>query len=104
MKPLYFVGSSLDDLRNFPDEARRAVGFELYAVQRGEEPGDWKPMPTVGVGVNEIRINIFGEWRVIIVVKFDDAVYILHTFQKKTRKTEHHDIEIARQRYKKIRR
>jgi hypothetical protein len=48
MKPLRFVGSSLDDLRNFPDEARRAAGFELHAVQSGFEPSDWKPMPIVG--------------------------------------------------------
>jgi len=42
LKPLRFIGSSLDDLRNFPDEARRAVGFELHAVQSGFDPGDWK--------------------------------------------------------------
>ena len=44
MKPLKFLGSSQDDLRNFPQEARRAAGFELWQVQRGLEPSDWKPM------------------------------------------------------------
>ena len=60
MKPVRFVGSSLDDLRNFPAEARRQAGFELFAVQRGLEPEDWKPMSVVGAGVREIRIHIFG--------------------------------------------
>ncbi len=44
MKPLNFIGSSLDGLRTFPDEARKASGFELYCVQRGLEPTDWKPI------------------------------------------------------------
>jgi phage-related protein len=101
-RPLKFIGSSLDDLRNFPDEARRAVGFELRSVQRGLDPGDWKPMQSVGVGVKEIRIHVLGEWRVIYVAKFHDAVYVLHAFQKKTRKTNRHDIDLARQRYKQI--
>lgn len=60
MKLLRFVGSSLDDLRNFPDEARRAAGFELHAVQSGFEPSDWKPLPIVGSGAREIRIHILG--------------------------------------------
>ena len=65
MKPLRFVGSSLDDLRNFPDEARRAADFELYAVQSGLEPSDWKPMPIIGPGAKESRIHVLGEWRVV---------------------------------------
>lgn len=102
MKPLNFIGSSLDDLRNFPEEARKAAGFELYAVQRGLEPSDWKAMPSVGRGVKEIRVHVLGEWRVIYVAKFEDAVHVLHSFQKKTRKTNQHDIEIGRKRYKQI--
>lgn len=102
MKPLNFVGSSLDDLRNFPNEARRAAGFELRAVQNGLEPSDWKPMRVIGPGAKEIRIHVLGEWRVIYVVKLRDAVYVLHAFQKKTRKTSRHDIDVARQRYKQI--
>jgi phage-related protein len=102
MKPLNFVGSSLDDLRNFPEEARRAAGFELRAVQSGLEPSDWKPMQVISPGVNEIRIHVLGEWRVIYVAKLRDAVYVLHAFQKKTRKTSGHDIDLARQRYRHI--
>jgi phage-related protein len=100
MKPLNFVGSSLDDLRNFPDEVRRAAGFELRAVQNGLEPSDWKPMQVIGPGVKEIRIHVLGEWRVIYVTKLRNAVYVLHAFQKKTRKTNQRDIDLARQRYR----
>jgi phage-related protein len=102
MKPLKFVASSLDDLRNFPDEARRAAGFELHAIQSGLEPSDWKPMQIVGSGVKEIRIHILGEWRVIYIAKLHEAVYVLHAFQKKTRKMSKQDIDLARQRYKQI--
>jgi phage-related protein len=102
IKPLKFIASSLDDLRNFPDEARRAAGFELHAIQSGLEPSDWKPMQVVGSGVKEIRIHILGEWRIIFVAKYHEAVYVLHAFQKKTRKTSRQDIDLARQRYKQI--
>ena len=102
MKPLNFVGSTLDDLRNFPDEARRAAGFDLRAVQSGLEPSDWKSIHVIGPGVNEIRIHVLGEWRIIYFAKLRDAVYVLHAFQKKTRKTSRHDIDLARKRYRQI--
>ena len=102
MKPLKFVGSSLDDLRNFPNEARRAAGFELRAIQNGLEPTDWKSMQSIGPGVREIRIHVLGEWRVVYVASFQDAIYVLHSFQKKSRTTNRQDIELARQRYKQI--
>ena len=102
MKPLNFIGTSLDDLRNFPDEARRAAGFELYAVQCGLEPSDWRPMPVIGLGVKEIRLHVLGEWRIIFVAKFEDAVYVLHSFQKKGRKTSQKDVDLARKRYRQI--
>jgi phage-related protein len=102
MKPLKFVGSSLDDLRNFPDEARRAAGFDLRAVQNGLEPRDWKPMQAIGRGAKEIRIHVLGEWRVIYVARLKDAIYVLHSFQKKSRKTSRQDIELARHRYRQI--
>lgn len=102
MKALRFVGSSLDDLRDFPAEARRQAGFDLYAIQRGSEPSDWKSMPDIGAGVREIRIRVLGEWRVIYVARFAGAVYVLHAFQKKTQKTRQEDIELARRRYRQI--
>jgi phage-related protein len=102
MKALRFVGSSLDDLRDFPAEVRREVGFELFAIQRGLNPSDWKQMRTIGPGVCEIRVHVLGEWRVLYVARFSDAVYVLHSFQKKSRKTRAEDIEIARKRSQQI--
>lgn len=102
MNPLVFVGFSRDDLRAFPAAARRAAGFELGFVQQGLEPSDWKPMNNVGAGVQEIRIHVLGEWRVFYAAQFATAVYVLHAFQKKTRKTRREDIELARKRYRQI--
>ena len=102
MKELEFVGSSLNDLKNFPLDARREVGYELDAVQRGLMPSDFKPMPTVGAGAYEVRINVKGAWRVIYVAKFEDKVYVLHAFQKKTQATRQEDIDLAARRYKQI--
>jgi phage-related protein len=102
MKKLRFVGSSLDDLKNFPAEARRDAGFELDAVQRGLMPTDFRPMLNVGSGAYEIRLHVLGEWRVIYVAKMSDAVYVLHAFQKKTQKTRREDIELAARRYLQI--
>jgi phage-related protein len=102
MKPLKFVGSSLEDLQDFPLAARRAAGFELWAVQRGLLPSDWKAMPSVGAGAYEIRIHVIGEWRIIYVAKFAKAVYVLHAFQKKTQKARVADIAIAARRFKQI--
>jgi phage-related protein len=100
MKPLKFIGSSLDDLRGFPAEARRSAGFQLRYLQAGLEPTDWKPMQSVGTGAREIRIRVLGEWRVVYVVQRADGVFVLHAFQKKSRRTSTKDIALARQRYK----
>jgi phage-related protein len=102
MKRLEFIGSSRDDLRNFPAEARRAAGFQMSFVQQGLMPSDWKPMNEVGPGAMEIRIHVLGEWRVIYVAKFVDAVYVLHSFQKRTQRTRQEDIDLARKRYREI--
>jgi Phage-related protein len=102
MKPLRFVASSLDDLRDFPSEARQRAGFELYAVQRGHEPSDWKPLPQIGPGVREIRIRVLGEWRVIYIASRSDFIYVLHSFQKKSQKVRKQDIELARHRFAQI--
>jgi len=58
MKPIKFIGSSLDDLRNFSEEAKRVAGFELRAVQNGFDPRDWKPIQVIGPSVKEIRIHV----------------------------------------------
>ncbi|MEW5930367.1 MAG: type II toxin-antitoxin system RelE/ParE family toxin [Gemmatimonadota bacterium] len=94
-KPLAWLGSSLRDLRAFPEAARRRAGFELSLVQQGLPPADWKPMPEVGRGVVEIRIHTGTEHRVFYLARFEEAVYVLHAFEKKTQKTARREIELA---------
>jgi phage-related protein len=102
-KPVEFRGSALEDLRAFPEAARREAGYQLDQVQHGHEPDDWKPMNTVGQGVREIRIrDAAGAFRVMYVAKFDNAVYVLHCFQKKTQKTSKADLNLAAQRYREL--
>jgi len=102
MKTLRFIGSSQDDLAAFPEPAKRSAGFELWQVQLGLIPSDFKPMPTVGAGAYEVRVKIGTQWRVIYVATKGDAVYVLHAFQKTTRKTAKRDIDLAASRYKLI--
>jgi len=100
MKPVRFVGSSLDDLRDMPVAARHALGLELLVVQYGGMPSDFKPMQSIGSGTYEIRYkDVDGAFRVIYAAKFKSAIYVLHSFQKKTQKTTQADIDLARQRY-----
>jgi phage-related protein len=99
-KPLYWLGDSLDRVRDFAPEARVRAGFELWEVQQGNEPDDWKPMSAVGPGVNEIRVHAKGEYRVLYVAKFADGIYVLHAFCKKTQQTQKQDIDLAATRYR----
>lgn len=102
MKPVVWLGSSRDDIRGFSVEVRQGVGHELDRVQRGLEPSDWSPMPTVGHGVREIRVHAENEYRVFYVAKFAEAVYVLHAFAKKTQQTAQRDIKLAADRYKQL--
>ncbi len=102
-KPIVFHGTSLADLRDFPDGARSEAGFQLGLVELGRDPFDWKPMATIGKSVREIRIREpEGAFRVIYVAKFGTAVFVLHCFQKKTQATSQKDINLATQRYKEL--
>lgn len=103
VKSIEFRGTALDDLRAFPVTARREAGFQLDRVQNGREPADWKPMQTIGSGVREIRIrDAQGAFRVIYVAKFEEAVFVLHCFQKKSQRTSREDIALAVARYKEL--
>ena len=97
MRDVKFVGSSLDDLRALPKPARQDMGYQIEGVQRGLDPHDWKPMPSVGRGVREIRVRgVDNSYRGIYVANIDDAVYVLHVFAKKSRRTPASDIRLAR--------
>jgi phage-related protein len=90
------------DHQDVPGERPTVAGFQLWRVQRGLEPNDWKPMPSVGVGVQEIRIHTDIEHRVLYVAKFAEAVYVLHAFEKRTRRTPQKDLDLARQRFRSL--
>lgn len=100
MKPVHFVGTSREDLRELPDSAQETAGFQLFKVQQGKEPDDWKPMPSIGAGVQEIRVrDERGAYRVFYVAKFEEAVYVLHVFQKRSQKTAQPDLDLGKSRY-----
>lgn len=96
-----FVGGSGDELQSFPAVAPQRTGYQLYLVQTGADPTDWKPSPSVGPGCREIRVRAEGDaYRVIYVASIGDAVYVLHSFEKETRQSPKADIDLARQRYR----
>lgn len=99
-KPLVWLGSAQRDVRAFPADARRRSGFQLRRVQQALDPDDWKPMTGVGPGVREIRIQTELAHRVFYVATFEEAVYVLHAFEKRTRKTPTPEIALARDRYR----
>jgi phage-related protein/predicted XRE-type DNA-binding protein len=97
MKPIRFLGDSLQRLREFPENARHDAGYQLELVQRGEQPDDFKSMGTIGKGVEELRIrDESGAYRVIYMARLADAVYVLHAFQTKTQATSKRDIDLAK--------
>ncbi|MGE7993445.1 type II toxin-antitoxin system RelE/ParE family toxin [Pseudomonas sp. NPDC089554] len=102
-KEIRWVGSAYEDLLAFPEQPRRDAGFQLSKVQAGLDPEDWKPFDDVGVGTREIRIrDTCGIFRVMYVAKFEEALYILHCFQKKTQATSKRDKDIATTRYRAV--
>jgi phage-related protein len=99
-RPVVWLGSSLRELRRFNPLGRRAIGRLIRRLQEGTEPSDWKPLAAVGSGVIELRAHANGEQRVVVLARFLEAVYVLHAFEKTSRKTSRHDLDIARQRYR----
>jgi phage-related protein len=100
MKLLRFLGDSLKCVREFPEDARHDAGYQLEKLQRGEQPDDFKPMPSIGKGVEELRVGDgSGTYRVIYTARLANAVYVLHAFQKKTQATAKRDMDLARKRY-----
>ena len=102
LKPVRWVGNARGAVRAFPLNARRDAGYQLYRVQQGHDPSDWKPMPRVGAGVREIRIHADGEYRVLYLATRPEAVYVLHGFVKKRQATPKLEIDLARARLKEL--
>ena len=100
MKPIRFLGDSLRRLREFPPPVRQDAGYQLDRVQKGLRPDDVKSMPSIGLGVEEIRIwDESGTYRVMYTARRAEAVYVLHALQKKTQATAKADLDLARARY-----
>jgi phage-related protein len=87
MRPLRFLGHSLEVLRELPEEVKDEIGFALERVQRGKMPENAKPLKGIAPGVLEIVSDFRGDtFRAVYTVKFSDAVYVLHVFQKKSKR------------------
>jgi phage-related protein len=100
MKDICFLGNSLKCIREFPQDVRHDAGYQLDKIQRGQQPDDFKPMPSIGKGVEELRIwDDAGTFRVVYTARLADTVFVLHAFQKKTQATSKRDIEIAKERF-----
>ena len=105
LRPIVFLGDALDRLRAFPEAARKEAGVQLHKVQLGLDPADWKPMAGVGPGVREVRVREEGgAFRVLYVTRIEEAVYVLHAFQKKTRATAKSDLDLAATRLRQLER
>ena len=105
LKQLDFIGSSREDLKEFPEEARQDIGYALFEVQKGLKPAAAKPLKGFsGAGVLEIIENLFGNtYRAVYTVRFEKVVYVLHCFQKKSKhgiKTPKQEIDLIQQRLK----
>ena len=97
-------GDAVKVISRFPDDVRRDLGFQIYKLQLGERPDDFKSMTSIGPGVYELRESDDRTWyRVIYFSKVADTIYILHCFEKKTSKTSKPDIETAKLRLKRVR-
>ena len=96
LKRIEFLGDSLEQIRAFPESARKEAGVQFHKVQLGLDPSEWKPMTTIGPSVREIRIiDRSGAFRVLYVASISDAVYVLHAFNKKTQHTSKRDLDLA---------
>lgn len=100
MKPVTWLGNSRQAVKEFPPVARQRTGRQLARVQDGLDPDDWKPIPSIGIGVKEIRVREGRAFRLVYVARFSEAIYVLHAFEKKSNKTPKQDIQLARNRFR----
>ena len=102
MKKIVWLATTHEIVKAYPADVRGEIGYNLDKIQRRLEPSDWKPMSSVGSGVKEIRIHLQNEYRVLYVAKFQEAVYVLHGFIKKTEQTSKKEIDITKKRYQEM--
>jgi phage-related protein len=100
-KPVKWLGTTLEDIRNQSEDIQDQLGYQLDRVQLGLRPNNYRPMSTVGPGTVEIRVaDAANIARLMYVAKFRNTVHVLHVFTKKSQTTPQSDIKIAKQRYK----
>ena len=96
-------GDSREVLKAFPENVKQNFGFELWRLQQGERPSDYRPLPSIGAGVFELRDRDKRSWyRVVYLSRINDVIYVLHCFEKKGRKMPRKDFEKAKQRLKAV--
>jgi phage-related protein len=96
-------GNTREILQSFPDAVRQNLGFELWQLQQGERPSDYRPLPSIGAGVYELRDEDDRAWyRVIYLSRTHDVIYVLHCFEKKGREMPRREFEMARRRLKAV--
>jgi len=108
-RPIIWVGSSRRDLRAFPREVRRDVGQSLYAAQQGETDPSAKPLRGFGGGsvIEIVAEHRSDTWRAVYTVRYPEAIYVLHAFQKKSKRgiaTPKRDIDLIRRRLAEVER
>jgi phage-related protein len=97
-------GDSREVLSAFPEGVKQNLGFELWRLQQGIRPGDYRPLPSIGTGVFELRDQDERAWyRVVYLSRITDVIYVLHCFEKKSREMPRKDFEKAKQRLKGVR-
>ena len=103
LRPVVWLGNSKENLRNFPKRAQKLLGDELQLIQFGGMPKDAKPFKGVGCGVLEIALRYASDaYRVVLAVQIGKRIYILHAFQKKSKKgmeTPKRDVDLIKKRY-----
>ncbi|MEG4021960.1 type II toxin-antitoxin system RelE/ParE family toxin [Microcoleus sp. S13C4] len=102
IKPIRWVGAAREEIQSLPEDARKEAGFALWTIQQGIPPSDFKPMSIVGKGVEEIRIRTEDAYRVFYIARFEEAIYVLHAFQKNTQKTAQKNLEVGQKRYQQL--
>lgn len=96
-------GDSREVLQSFPERVRQNFGFELWQLQQGERPSDCRPLPSIGMGVFELRDQDERAWyRVVYLSRTKDVIYVLHCFEKKGREMPRREFEQAKRRLKAV--
>jgi phage-related protein len=100
---IVWEGDSREVLQAFPEAVTENFGFELWQLQQGERPRDYRPLPSIGPGVFELRDQDERTWyRVVYLSRIEDVIYVLHCFEKKSREMPKKDFEKAKQRLKAV--